>query len=99
MTVLSRTFAVVLAATLAVPARADAAGSLPPLRSDRLAAAIAGLPDDQVSAALAQVRGSAGEWSGSAGITSLRDPEPPRAGSRFRIGSITKVFTAVVVLQ
>jgi D-alanyl-D-alanine carboxypeptidase len=104
MTVSTRTIAVALAAAIAVaaspgPARAEAAEGLPALDGDKLAGIIAGLPDDQVSAALVQIRGPAGEWAGTSGTTSLRNAAPPRPDSRFRIGSITKVFTAVVVLQ
>jgi D-alanyl-D-alanine carboxypeptidase len=104
MTVSPRTIAVALAAAIVVaaspgPARAEAAEGLPPLDGDKLAAAIAGLPNDAASAALVQVRGSAGAWAGTSGITSLDDSATPRPDSRFRIGSITKVFTAVVVLQ
>ncbi|GAA2587521.1 serine hydrolase domain-containing protein [Winogradskya consettensis] len=100
--------AVVLAAGLAVAtsAPAQAAGSLNTaaqaggsLDTAALEASLAGLPDAEASAALVQVRGSAGSWSGAAGHASVRSERPPAADSRFRIGSMTKVFTATVVLQ
>ncbi|MFG1606789.1 serine hydrolase domain-containing protein [Actinoplanes sp. NPDC049265] len=64
-----------------------------------LEAALADVPDDEVSAALVQVRGTAGAWSGTAGVTSEGSEQRPRLDSRFRIGSMTKTFTATVVLQ
>jgi D-alanyl-D-alanine carboxypeptidase len=79
--------------------RSAAPSALPPLSPTDLAAAIAGLPDDEASGALVQIRGSAGSWSGSSGITSLQSPQPPALNDRFRIGSMTKVFTAIVTLQ
>jgi D-alanyl-D-alanine carboxypeptidase len=107
----TRTVTAVLAAALilAVPTAAaaappthsspTAAAALPPLSPDQLKAAIAGLPDSEASGALVQIRGSAGSWSGSSGITSLEQAQPPALDDRFRIGSMTKVFTAIVTLQ
>ncbi|WP_245657708.1 serine hydrolase domain-containing protein [Herbidospora mongoliensis] len=40
-----------------------------------------------------------GEWVGTAGVRELGSPERPPADGRFRIGSVTKTFTATVVLQ
>ncbi|MEV4641928.1 serine hydrolase domain-containing protein [Actinoplanes sp. NPDC049548] len=84
---------------VAAPAPAQAAPHVPDLDPHALRAAIADLPDDEASAALVQVRGRDGAWSGSSGHTSVRRHRPPSLGSRFRIGSMTKTFTAVVVLQ
>lgn len=78
---------------------AAAAPPLPALDPTRLAEAIAGLPDAEASGALVRVRGSSGEWSGSSGIARLGATTPPRLDGRFRIGSMTKTFTAVVTLQ
>jgi D-alanyl-D-alanine carboxypeptidase len=64
-----------------------------------LTAAIAGLPDAEASGALVQIRGAAGSWSGASGVASIDQRRPPRRDSRFRIGSMTKTFTAIVVLQ
>ncbi|MFC7531340.1 serine hydrolase domain-containing protein [Actinoplanes sp. GCM10030250] len=89
--------AAVLAGSIASPA--TAATALPALDPARLTAAIAGLPDAQVSGALVQIRGSGGSWSGSSGISELGSTAPPRLDGRFRIGSMTKTFTAVVTLQ
>lgn len=72
---------------------------LPILSAQRLSAAIAGLPDDEVTGALVQVRGSAGCWQGTAGVGDIDSGAPVPPNGRFRIGSMTKVFTAVVALQ
>ncbi|MFF5706220.1 serine hydrolase domain-containing protein [Streptomyces sp. NPDC012794] len=40
-----------------------------------------------------------GEWTGAAGIRELGKTDAPRADGHFRIGSNTKTFTAVLVLQ
>ena len=73
--------------------------TLPRLSDEKLSAAIANLPDDEVTGALVQVRGSAGCWQGTSGVADLRTGRPVPQDARFRIGSVTKVFTAVVALQ
>ncbi|MFI5784068.1 serine hydrolase domain-containing protein, partial [Nocardia sp. NPDC051570] len=40
-----------------------------------------------------------GEWAGSAGVTELGRPDGVPTDGQFRIGSITKTFTATVLLQ
>jgi D-alanyl-D-alanine carboxypeptidase len=91
----------VLAAALVLvaPGAAVAAADPGSLDTAALSAALADLPDDEASAALVQVRGSDGRWSGTAGRVSVRSDQRPRPDSRFRIGSMTKTFTATVVLQ
>ncbi|MEV6900805.1 serine hydrolase domain-containing protein [Amycolatopsis sp. NPDC051372] len=78
---------------------APARSTLPPMNPASLAGAIAGLPNAQATGALVQVRGSAGAWSGVSGTADLSTGAPVPANAHFRIGSITKTFTAVVVLQ
>ncbi|MGW2846206.1 serine hydrolase domain-containing protein [Streptomyces sp. NPDC001274] len=75
----------------AVTGRAPDAGAL---RS-----ALAGLPRDDATAALVRVSGTGGSWRGSAGVHDLASGRPADPGGRFRAGSVTKVFTAAVVLQ
>jgi D-alanyl-D-alanine carboxypeptidase len=94
------------AGAIAVPALADepapsstAADPLPPLDPALFRKAIAGLPDDEVTGALVQVRGSAGEWEGTSGVGDIHAGSPVPQNARFRIGSITKTFTATAVLQ
>ena len=76
-----------------------AASDLPQLDPDRVAAAISGLPNDDMTGALLKVRGSAGRWSGTGGVARLGRDRPVRADGMFRIGSVTKAFTAVIALQ
>lgn len=89
--------AAVAAATSAVPA--GAATQVPPPNDTALRAAISGLPNRETTGALVRITGSAGAWSGISGVSDLRTNAPVKAGGRFRIGSTTKVFTAVMVLQ
>jgi D-alanyl-D-alanine carboxypeptidase len=94
--------------TLAAPAaatgrhRCDVAPSrpttLPPLDGARLAAIVAKAPDDQVSGMTVSIDGSAGCWRGTGGFADRAGREVPQDG-RFRIGSMTKVFTAATALQ
>jgi D-alanyl-D-alanine carboxypeptidase len=84
-----------------VPAREDVA--LADLDPKLLAAAVGAgttgrLPDTEASGALAVVRGSAGSWHGTGGVRT-KDGGTVPLDARFRVGSITKVFTAVVAMQ
>lgn len=82
----------------AVPAAA-APAALPPPNDAALRAAIAGLPNPDTTGALVRITGSAGDWSGTSGVSDLRTGAPVRPDGYFRIGSTTKVYTAVMVLQ
>ncbi|WP_405776649.1 serine hydrolase domain-containing protein [Streptomyces sp. NBC_00859] len=64
-----------------------------------LCTAIAGLPGDDATAALVRVGGKEGTWRGSAGVHDLTSGRAADPAARFRAGSVTKVFTAAVVLQ
>ncbi|MFP8941774.1 serine hydrolase domain-containing protein [Streptomyces fenghuangensis] len=66
--------------------------------ADALRAALTGLPDRDVTAALVRVGGD-GAWHGAAGVRDLRTGAPVLEHGRFRAGSVTKVVTAAVVLQ
>ncbi|MEU6799410.1 serine hydrolase domain-containing protein [Streptomyces neyagawaensis] len=70
-----------------------------PSLARRLSAALAGLPSADATAALVRVGGREGVWRGSSGVHDLVSGRPADAGARFRAGSVTKVFTAAVVLQ
>jgi D-alanyl-D-alanine carboxypeptidase len=48
---------------------------------------------------VALVRDARGTWRGAAGVASLASGEAMRPDHRFRIGSVTKTFTATLVLQ
>ncbi|MFJ8853114.1 serine hydrolase domain-containing protein [Streptomyces sp. NPDC102437] len=67
--------------------------------AEALQAAIAGLPKDDATAALVRVSGSGGDWRGSSGVHDLASGRPADPDGRFRAGSVTKIFTAAVVLQ
>ncbi|WP_245984388.1 serine hydrolase domain-containing protein [Streptomyces tateyamensis] len=82
------------AAPAAGPAGVAAAAgrsALPPLDPAAIRQALAGRPAADVSGAFVRVTGSGGHFTGTSGEV---DPD-----GRFRIGSISKVFTATVVLQ
>jgi D-alanyl-D-alanine carboxypeptidase len=80
-------------------ASVKAADPLPPIDPAALQGAIAGLPNATVTGALINVTGSAGQWSGTSGVRDVKSGKPVAADGNFRVGSISKVFTAVVVLQ
>ncbi|MEV5388266.1 serine hydrolase domain-containing protein [Streptomyces sp. NPDC052721] len=66
--------------------------------TEALAAAVAGLPDHDATAALLRVGGD-GTWHGTAGVRDVRTGAPALENARFRAGSVTKVVTASIVLQ
>lgn len=88
-----------LPATADVPATAAAAAEEAPLDRAKLAAAIAGLPNDEASGALLQVRGADGCWQGTSGVANVHTGQKVPVDGRFRIGSMTKAFTATAALQ
>lgn len=97
-----RRAAVALATAIAVAVTAmpaDAATRIPPPDDTALKAAIAGLPTKDTTGALVRITGSKGRWSGTSGVSDIRTGAPVQPDGQFRIGSITKVFTAVMVLQ
>ncbi|MDH6128017.1 serine hydrolase domain-containing protein [Kitasatospora sp. GP82] len=87
------------AAPVAAPGAGAVAAPLPPLDPAALRQAIDGLPNADVTGALVRVTGSAGDWSGTSGVGDLTTRQPVPQDGHFRIGSISKVFTATVVLQ
>jgi D-alanyl-D-alanine carboxypeptidase len=85
--------------TTSASASALTGTSSDPSLARRLSAALAGLPSDDATAALVRVGGREGVWRGSSGVHDLVSGRPADPGARFRAGSVTKVFTAAVVLQ
>jgi D-alanyl-D-alanine carboxypeptidase len=75
------------AATASPPARSV-------LQSQANAIVAAGAPGVSVA-----VRDEVGTWEGIAGVGDIRTGSRPDSRGRFRIGSITKSFTATMVLQ
>jgi D-alanyl-D-alanine carboxypeptidase len=96
-----------LAAGVALPAHRAAASPvprpplppLPPLDPAALQAAIDDLEHPPSTAAQLRVGGTAGRWLGTSGVADLRTRRPVGTDDKVRIGSITKVFVATVVLQ
>ncbi|MFI1203898.1 serine hydrolase domain-containing protein [Streptomyces sp. NPDC020883] len=72
---------------------------LPPLDTEALRAAIGDLAHPEATGAQLRVSGSAGRWYGTAGVADRASGRPIREHDAFRIGSITKVFVATVILQ
>jgi D-alanyl-D-alanine carboxypeptidase len=66
--------------------------------TEALAAALTGIPADDVTAALVRVGGK-GSWHGAAGVRDVRTGAPVLEHARFRAGSVTKVVSAAVALQ
>ncbi|WP_217809759.1 serine hydrolase domain-containing protein [Micromonospora sp. NBS 11-29] len=73
-----------------------AAGTLDPTP---LRQAIAGLPTGDATSAQVRITTPAGCWTGTSGVRDLRGSAPVPPHARFRVGSVTKVFTAAVTLQ
>ncbi|MEU4561825.1 serine hydrolase domain-containing protein [Actinoplanes sp. NPDC023936] len=100
-----RVAAVSLASALALGIAAPATASSPPvsticsLDAAAMGKAMMGLPSAAATSAQARVTTAAGCWAGASGVADLRTNKPVPANARFRIGSVTKVFTATVVLQ
>lgn len=89
-----------LAATLLAGAAAPATSSAtagqdrPELREAMQAYVDSGFTGIQL-----RVHDERGEWVGSAGARRLGESAKPPTNGRFRVGSVTKTFTATVVLQ
>ncbi|MFJ8212390.1 serine hydrolase domain-containing protein [Streptomyces sp. NPDC096033] len=98
-----------VAAAQAAPARTQTPVAAPvpspvfsaPPDAAALRKAIAGVgpQNKDATAALVRVGGTSGSWRGSAGVADVRDGRAAVEEARFRAGSVTKTFTAAVVLQ
>lgn len=64
-----------------------------------LEAAIQDFVDAGFAGIQLRVHDQQGEWVGSAGVRKLGEPAKPPTNGRFWVGSVTKTFTATVVLQ
>ncbi|MFJ7146860.1 serine hydrolase domain-containing protein [Streptomyces sp. NPDC100445] len=87
------------AATPAPALTATTGAPLPGLDPAKLQAAIGGLPNADVTGALLRITGRAGHWSGTSGVGDLETGQGVPSDAHIRIGSISKVFTATIVLQ
>jgi CubicO group peptidase (beta-lactamase class C family) len=95
---------VAAAASTAVAASASSSPAsppapVPPLDTAALRAAIGDLAHPPATAAQLRVGGSAGRWYGTSGVADIVSGRPVRPDDTVRVGSITKVFVATVVLQ
>jgi D-alanyl-D-alanine carboxypeptidase len=90
-----------LATTAMLPARRAYASPAPlsPLDPIALQAAIDDLERPPSTAAQLRVGGTTGRWYGTSGVADIRTQRPVTARHKVRIGSITKVFVATVMLQ
>ncbi|MEU7556063.1 serine hydrolase domain-containing protein [Streptomyces sp. NPDC044571] len=92
-------------ASAAPPVPVSAGAAQPVFRSPPDAAALrkalagAGAGSEDATAALVRVGGTSGSWQGSSGVADIRTGRAASAQARFRAGSVTKTFTAAVVLQ
>ncbi|MFC9296366.1 serine hydrolase domain-containing protein [Streptomyces sp. NPDC057011] len=92
-------------AAQAAPVPAAAAVTAPivstPPNAAALERAIAGLGagHKDATAALVRVGGTSGSWRGSSGVADITTGREAVEQGRFRAGSVTKTFTAAVVLQ
>jgi D-alanyl-D-alanine carboxypeptidase len=71
-------------------------GSVDPVK---LAAAVASVHQAGVPGVFAEVRGGGRRWRGASGVADVTTARPVTPGMRHRVGSITKTFTAVAVMQ
>ncbi|MFE6747201.1 serine hydrolase domain-containing protein [Kitasatospora purpeofusca] len=80
---------------VAAPARAGCGGHR------ALQAALDGLTGEHrlAGAVVEVVDPGCGTWAGASGVADVRTGRPASSKDRFRIGSVTKTFTATVVLQ
>ncbi|MFC5148870.1 serine hydrolase [Streptomyces aureoversilis] len=61
--------------------------------------ALDGIVAEGVPGAIAEVRDRDRVWRAGSGTADLRDGRRAKPGDRFRAGSVTKTFVAMVVLQ
>ena len=91
-----------LAALLLLAAAAPAAGSQAPsaeLPRQQLQQLLEGLVATGQPGAIGLARHGKETWRGASGLAILDPEQPMRPGLRYKVGSITKTFTATVVLQ
>ncbi|GAA3884128.1 serine hydrolase domain-containing protein [Streptomyces sedi] len=67
--------------------------------ASRLDGALAGIPAAGAPGAYGAAQDGDGRWTGAAGVADVAEEIPAEADSRHRIGSITKSFVSIAVLQ
>lgn len=93
------TSAALVAATTVPALSAPSRTTLPPLNDAALREALTIQPSDHVTGALLRITGSAGQWNGTSGEGDVTTHASVPPDGLFRVGSVSKVFTAAVVLQ
>ncbi|MBP2320562.1 D-alanyl-D-alanine carboxypeptidase [Kibdelosporangium banguiense] len=91
--------AVTLLAGVAAPGVATAADTEVGRDRPELQEAMQAFVDSGSTGVQLRVHDQRGEWAGSAGVRKLGEAAKPPTNGRFRVGSVTKTFTATVVLQ
>ncbi|BAJ29502.1 MULTISPECIES: serine hydrolase domain-containing protein [Kitasatospora] len=91
--------ALVVALTAGAAGAAPVAGHRGGPDAAALRASIADLSGAGATSAVVLADGEGGRWSGTSGTGDPATGRPVKADGRFRIGSISKVFTATVLLQ
>jgi D-alanyl-D-alanine carboxypeptidase len=99
LTAIATAVAVTATLTPAMAATGDTASGFGPPNAAALQASISGLPNSLITGSLVDIDGTDGRWSGVSGLGDVATGTAPAPDARFRIGSVTKVFTAVVTLQ
>ncbi|MGW6060721.1 serine hydrolase domain-containing protein [Streptomyces sp. NPDC055189] len=83
---------------IALPASADARPESPRLH-DRTQAALNDIVEQGTPGVIAGVRDGHRVWNGRAGVGDLSVDRPRSTREKFRIASVTKIFTATVLLK
>ncbi|WP_404816773.1 serine hydrolase domain-containing protein [Streptomyces thermolineatus] len=78
---------------------ATAAGTAPGIDPAALQQSLDALRDAGMYGAYSAVRDGGESWAGATGVADVDTGRPADAGMRHRVGSVTKTFTAVAVLQ
>lgn len=98
-----RHMAIMMAAALSISACTMASSdSLEPtdaVDTERLRAALAAIERAGIPGVFAEVRAGDEVWSHAAGVADLTSGRPVTPDMRHRIGSVTKTFTAIAVMQ
>jgi D-alanyl-D-alanine carboxypeptidase len=88
-----------LGALLIATGATPAAAQEPSLDRNALSRTLRATHDAGMYGMYSAVRDGRQEWKGAAGVADVETRRPVRADMRHRVGSITKTFTAVAILQ
>lgn len=96
-----RSLAAILTAALGISAcsMASSVTPVPALDTEHLGAALAAIEQAGIPGVFAEVRAGDQVWSHASGVADLTSGRPVTPDMRHRIGSVTKTFTAVAIMQ